>query len=152
MPCTSDEHLGGRFPGGGLPEAVSAAASVRREDTEESRARRRESAQVTPGAMRSTRIAQYCMARPARWRVERVEPEGTFIAKSLRDSSGMPQREAAQLGTPKTLAMDATEEVLPPFKDLFNMTNDIVHPLRASTSLVLDITTPVTPEFGLLSK
>ena len=45
--------------------------------------------------------------------------------------------------------MDALDELLPTYKELFNVAND---PLRAATGLVFDITAPISSQFGILSK
>ena len=48
--------------------------------------------------------------------------------------------------------MDSTEDLLPPYRDIFNTSNDIVHPLRVVTGLVFEFTAPLAKTFGLLSK
>jgi len=48
--------------------------------------------------------------------------------------------------------MDGTDDLMMQYKDLFNAANDIVHPLRANTGLVFDITAPLSSEYGILSK
>ncbi len=70
-----------------------------------------------------------------------------------------PQTCAAPAGLPAGLVarevclrMDALDELLPTYKELFNVANDIVHPLRAATGLVFDITAPISSQFGILSK
>jgi hypothetical protein len=60
-------------------------------------------------------------------------------------------RKRCGVGNSDGVTMDATEELLPAYKDLFNQTNDIVHPLRAATSLGFDITAPINPMFGIIS-